>query len=167
MEFKKWPKIPRLENETYIFTEKLDGTNACVAIGEDGEFHCQSRTRIITPEEDNFGFASWALANKEELLKLGPGYHYGEWWGKGINRGYGLEERRFSLFNVSRWGDHNPDTPACVHAVPTLPSHLMEGELLHYLSKHGSIAAPGWMKPEGAIVYAVLSKTYYKLILDK
>src|SRR5512139_3329369 len=97
IEFKAWPKIPRIENEKVSFTEKLDGTNACIIIDEEGNFACQSRTRIITPEDDNFGFSRWAYENKDELMKLGEGHHFGEWWGNGIQRGYGLTEKRFSL----------------------------------------------------------------------
>src|SRR5690606_13561404 len=110
--FTEFPKIPRL-NRNIIVTEKIDGTNASIFIGEDGEFLVGSRTRWITPEKDNFGFAAWAHENRDELMKLGPGHHFGEWWGRGIQRGYGLNERRFSLFNTSRW---TPETlPACCH----------------------------------------------------
>ena len=69
MEFQEFPKIARLTRECTI-TEKIDGTNASIYIGENGEFLVGSRSRWITPEEDNYGFAKWALANKEELLKL-------------------------------------------------------------------------------------------------
>lgn len=103
-DFKPFPKIARLSREA-IITEKLDGTNAQVFIGEDGEMLFGSRSRWITPEDDNFGFARWATGNREDLLKLGPGQHFGEWWGAGIQRRYGLTEKRFSLFNVSRWSD--------------------------------------------------------------
>lgn len=107
-EFKSFTKIPRLSREIVI-TEKIDGTNACIYIDETtNEMLVGSRTRWITPQSDNFGFAAWVEQNKEELYKLGPGYHYGEWWGKGIQRGYGLNERRFSLFNISRWISENP-----------------------------------------------------------
>ena len=68
-EFIEFPKIPRLSREIVI-TEKIDGTNGVIYIGEDGEFLVGSRTRWITPETDNHGFAKWVLANKEELLKL-------------------------------------------------------------------------------------------------
>ena len=70
--------------------------------------YAQSRNRFITPQSDNFGFAAWVQENAEELVEiLGPGRHFGEWWGHGIQRGYGLPrgERHFSLFNVTR---HNP-----------------------------------------------------------
>lgn len=74
MEFQAFPKMSRLTREV-IVTEKIDGTNACIFIGEAGEFLVGSRTRWITPEQDNHGFASWAYANRDELMKLGAGRH--------------------------------------------------------------------------------------------
>ena len=68
MEFKAWPKIPRLENTNWTITEKIDGTNACIIISNDGtEIAAQSRTRLITPDNDNAGFARWVQENKEDL----------------------------------------------------------------------------------------------------
>ena len=72
VEFTEFPKMARLSREI-IVTEKLDGTNAQVLITEDGQILAGSRTRWITPQDDNFGFAAWVEANKEELLKLGVG----------------------------------------------------------------------------------------------
>lgn len=167
LEFKPWPKITRIEKRRApFFTEKLDGTNACIVITEEGEFGCQSRNKLITPEDDNYGFAKWVFSNKEELMKLGPGHHYGEWWGLGIQRGYGLLEKRFSLFNTRRWGEHNPNTPACVHVVPQVPVNTWE-EAKQYLISNGSIAAPGYMNIEGAIMYEPDSDTYFKIIVNK
>ena len=96
--------MARLSREC-IITEKLDGTNAQICITEAGDFLVGSRTRWITPEYDNFGFARWAHENRDDLMTLGVGKHFGEWWGMGIQRNYGLTERRFSLFNVTRWAD--------------------------------------------------------------
>src|ERR1700744_4152565 len=79
----------------------------------------QSRNRLLTPgKNDNYGFAGWVEENKEELFKLGPGHHFGEWWGKSIARNYGLDERRFSLFNVKRWVEDTK--PSCCHVVPVI-----------------------------------------------
>lgn len=171
MIFKPWPKIVRLEKKRPpIFTEKLDGTNACVVIGPNNEFACQSRTQFITPENDNFGFAKWAYKNKEQLLSLGEGYHYGEWWGIGIQRGYGLNEKRFSLFNTRRWGPHNPNTPACCHVVPTLPEHIQSAQMAKewfMVMGWDSLAAPGFNKPEGLIQYEPDTDTMFKIIWDK
>lgn len=167
MEFKAWPKITRVENRRKpIFTEKIDGTNACIVISEDGYFGAQSRSRVITPDDDNFGFAGWCERNKEELLKLGPGYHYGEWWGLGIQRGYGVEDKRFSLFNIRRWGEHNPNTPKCVSVVPFIRANSIE-EVKQLLIENGSLAVPGYMRPEGAVMFDVDTETCFKIIIDK
>ena len=153
--FIPFTKISRLSRDM-IITEKIDGTNACVWIGEDGEFRTASRTRWITPENDNAGFAKWAEANKTELLRLGAGYHFGEWWGQGIQRTYGLREKRFSLFNVSRWSDPAV-RPACCGVVPTLYVGMFDTakvqEVMDSLWQTGSIAAPGYMKPEGVVIF--------------
>lgn len=168
-EFKPFPSISRLSREIVI-TEKLDGTNALVCITEHGDIYAGSRTRWITPTDDNYGFARWAEGNKEELLKLGAGYHYGEWWGQGIQRGYGLKEKRFSLFNVTRWRDEMV-RPACCQVVPLLGigPRLDTTAITFYLDQLGqlgSIAAPGFMKPEGIVVYHGHSNTLFKKTLE-
>ena len=80
MEFKGFPKMARLSREI-IVTEKIDGTNAQVFITDDGDVMAGSRTRWIYPGDDNFGFAAWVQEHRDELLTLGPGQHFGEWWG--------------------------------------------------------------------------------------
>ena len=167
MNFIEFPKIPRLSRECVI-TEKLDGTNASVTITEDGQFLCGSRTRWITPEDDNYGFARWAHENRDELMGLGPGTHFGEWWGQGIQRKYGLEEKRFSLFNVSRWSESRP---ACCHVVPVLYRGVFGSEgvdyALEYLLSNGSVAAPGFNNPEGIIVWHEAARVMFKQTLEK
>ena len=88
LNFIGFPKIARL-NRQVIVTEKIDGTNAQIRITEDGQFLVGSRSRWITPDNDNHGFAKWAYAHKDSLMELGVGSHFGEWWGSGIQRGYG------------------------------------------------------------------------------
>lgn len=167
MEFQEFPKMPRLTRRV-IVTEKIDGTNACIAIGEDGSFFTGSRTRWITPEDDNFGFARWARQNQEELMKLGPGRHFGEWWGAGIQRGYGLSEKRFSLFNTERWA---AERPACCGVVPVLYDGVFNtaqvDAALASLACYGSAAAPGFMKPEGVVVYHVAGCLGFKKTILK
>jgi hypothetical protein len=167
-EFKPWPKIARLSREV-IITEKLDGTNAAVVVLEDGDVYAQSRSRVITPGDDNFGFAAWVEANKEQLRLLGPGYHYGEWWGKGIQRNYGLTERRFSLFNVTRWKDTRP---ACCHIVPVLTVlPVMDtasiNVVMNQLRTFGSYAAPGFMNPEGIVAFHTHANVMFKKTFEK
>jgi hypothetical protein len=167
MEFVEFPKMARLSREC-IITEKIDGTNAQICITEAGDFFVGSRTRWITPEDDNFGFARWAYENKDELMKLGPGSHFGEWWGQGIQRKYDLTEKRFSLFNVSRWAD---ERPACCHVVPLLYRGEFNTEAVHLaltnLEYCGSKASPGFMKPEGIVVYHIAAGIGFKKTLEK
>jgi hypothetical protein len=92
-------------------------------------------------------------------------------WGQGIQRGYGLKEKRFSLFNVSRWGEGNETPPACCHVVPVLwrgGFHTASVDAaLADLALTGSKAAPGFMNPEGVIVYHVAAGSYFKKTLLK
>lgn len=168
-EFVPFPKMARYSREV-IVTEKIDGTNGQIYIGDDGQFLVGSRTRWITPEQDNYGFARWALEHKDELMGLGPGRHFGEWWGQGIQRGYGLKEKRFSLFNTLKW-KWNPALPTCCHVVPQLWEGMMEFLPLPYimtlLELYGSTAAPGFMKPEGIVIYHTASKVCFKKTFEK
>lgn len=167
--FEPFPKIARLRRGCTI-TEKIDGTNAQVIITDDGRIAAASRTRLITPTDDNYGFARWVEGNKEELLKLGPGRHFGEWWGNGIQRNYGLKEKRFSLFNVGRWHD-NPALPACCSVVPLIykgefHSNTVIG-VVSGLKIGGSVAAPGFMRPEGVIVWHDAARQLFKVTVEK
>ncbi|WP_078344677.1 RNA ligase family protein [Mycobacteroides chelonae] len=172
LEFKPWPKTPRLNGASMVITEKIDGTNACVIVTEDGQVGAQSRNRLITPENDNAGFARWVYENSEALAAaLGPGYHYGEWWGSGIQRGYGLAngEKRFSLFNTGRWAGVEFDIPA-LGVVPTLCQYRLDtdviGTVVEELTEAGSMAQPGFMKPEGVIVYIPRVDKVFKVLIE-
>jgi hypothetical protein len=204
-EFEAFPKIARL-NRGMVISEKIDGTNACVvilALGEleegynapsgthtfvgevaraehDGLTHvlfAQSRKRLLALEQDNFGFAAWVRDHADELVQLGEGRHFGEWWGLGIQRGYGLSEKRFSLFNSSRWKDShradNPEAiaaaPPCCHVVPILATSSFSQETIDAalvaLKENGSAAAPGYMNPEGVVVYLSAARQMFKVTL--
>lgn len=183
MNFLEFPKMARLNREVVV-TEKIDGTNGqvhildrrevdlppCVIVG-DFAVAAGSRTRYVTPDSDNYGFAHWVYDHAEELTALGHGRHFGEWWGQGIQRRYGLTEKRFSLFNVHRWGT---ERPACCHVVPV----LWQGALLDMPSPPdftaplgplhlGSVAAPGFKNPEGIVVFHVAAGTGFKYTFDK
>jgi hypothetical protein len=176
MEFREFPKIPRLNREVVI-TEKIDGTNACVVVSDDGtELAAQSRSRIIVPGADNFGFAAWAYANAEFLkTTLGPGYHFGEWWGAGIQRRYGMERKWFSLFNVERWKGLRDYDKAQEIGLSVVPQVLVPGTdgyvitlgdvdtAIKRLRSHGSFAAPGFMDPEGVVVFHCASRSMFKV----
>ena len=209
LQFKPFPKMARLLRDCLI-TEKIDGTNASVYIydpilnteaeegftsasDEDGKvwnIKAGSRTRWITPDKDNFGFAQWVWFHADKLVKLGAGMHFGEWWGSGIQRNYGVKngERFFSLFNASRWVEHDQPTyaipnnnptipqkfteraPACCKVVPILYKGIFDTEVaeteLSILRQFGSEAVDGFMNPEGIIVYHEAAATGFKLTLD-
>jgi hypothetical protein len=188
-EFQEFPKMARLSREC-IITEKIDGTNAQLLITEDGQLLTGSRTRWITPQDDNFGFAAWAQAHKEELMKLGVGRHFGEWWGSGIQRGYGLAkgEKRLSLFNVSRWclaggvpqriltadprvEKYQDVLPPCVGLVPVLYRGMFTTDacevVLNELGAHGSKAAPDYMNPEGIVCFHTAANAGFEKTLEK
>jgi len=186
VEFKPFPKLPRLYRDMVI-TEKLDGTNACVVVQEmdhEGDYtddavawencegvwyaiYAQSRKRFIVPGKstDNYGFANWVADHADELVYLGAGRHYGEWWGKGIQRGYDLDEKRFSLFNPD-----TRDLPDCCSTVPVLSRNGFDlGEVkrcLTQLRDEGSAAAPGFDNPEGVVVYHTAARLGFKVTLD-
>lgn len=189
-QFQEFPKMARFSREC-IITEKIDGTNAQILITEDGDLFTGSRTRWITPDNDNHGFARWVEGNKQEILKLGPGRHFGEWWGSGIQRGYGLPkgEKRLSLFNVTRWCLHGQEPariptadpriekfqdvlPECVGLVPVLAKGPFDGinEVVEFVMERlrevGSIAAPGFMNPEGIVVFHTAANVGFKKTLD-
>ena len=189
MDFVGFPKIPRYLRDCVV-TEKIDGTSGQIYIVETeypggipgienalvyntafrAVMFVGSRIRYITLRNDNHGFAKWANDNADELFKLGPGRHFGEWWGQGIQRDYGLKERRFSLFNVTKWSD--PEVrPACCHVVPVIAEGLFETRLvedaLDVLRTGGSKAAPGFMQPEGVIIFHVAGNLLFKETLEK
>lgn len=162
---------------------------ATVPNGDDDTFliFAQSRNRFITPQSDNSCFAAWVKANAEILVeKLGPGHHAGEWWGSGIQRGYGLPkgERRFSLFNVGRFRRPglpgfdpkrhvNPFVPDIgLDVVPIMSEWLFDHDLrdishavdraIMDLTLNGSHAAPGFNRPEGVVLYHGRSGQLFK-----
>ena len=124
-----------------------------------------SRTQFIVPCKggDNHGFAAWVKSNLQELVKLGEGVHHGEWWGQGIGRKYGLDHKRFSLFNTARWSEERPE---CCHVVPVLYEGLFDTiaiyQTLSALDHMGSQAAPGFMRPEGVMIWHHAARMAFK-----
>lgn len=182
-EFVPWPKIARL-NRDIVISEKIDGTNAAVVITNAGDIYAQSRTRIITPGDDNFGFAKWVEENKDSLqADLGPGRHFGEWWGSGIQRGYGLPKgnKVFSLFNTSKWAGEstiheldktapfNNFTTPNLGVVPVmyrgLFSQLAVELACGLLRTEGSFAAR-FGNPEGVVIFHTADRSLYKVLLE-
>lgn len=183
IEFQGFPKIYRLFRDV-IITEKIDGTNAQILVTESEQVFAGSRKRWITPDDDNYGFAAWVREHEDELRLLGPGRHFGEWWGQGIQRNYGLTERRFSLFNVGRWllsadccprpeheaREAEKEAPSCCDIVPILYkgpfSHEAIRQTLARLAVSGSVVAPGFDRPEGIVIFHTQSGHLYKTTLE-
>lgn len=189
-EFKKFKSIPRLLKECLI-SEKLDGSNGLIYIDENNHIFVGSRNRWLWASSqdeiynDNHGFAFWVKNNEKKLLKLGQGYHYGEWVGKKIQRSYGLEEKKFYLFNINKWHKKEPrlssidnktkeekyteECPKCCEVVPVLFEGLFTTEniemTLARLKEHGSYIA-SFMNPEGIIIYHKASGYLFKKTFD-
>lgn len=118
--------MPTLE---YRGTVKMHGTNAAIVfqwdmLKHDYVMHAQSRENVITPLNDNAGFAAFAhTSNTEAILnkiekELGDdmGYTpevirvYGEWCGGNIQKGIALNglEKMFVIFAIkvdNKWLD--------------------------------------------------------------
>lgn len=188
--FEPFPKIPRLNNTPWVLTEKLDGTNGQVAVwdicdedeiphgatmvedsGHTWLVRAGSRSRWLTPDSDNFGFAAWVKANAAQLVHLGPGRHFGEWYGCGIQRGYGLDGKRFALFNATKWADPSV-RPACCEVVTVLAT--VQGAKLNQavdrgleqLRLYGSQHVLGYPKPEGIVIWHKASGQLYKALCE-
>lgn len=196
IEFQEFQKIARLNREV-IVTEKIDGTNGQVHIRPaDGAleygFDCQievegsphyiragSRNRWVphVGSDDNSGFGRWVYQNAHELAALGVGAHFGEWWGLGIQRKYAQPVKRWSLFNVGRWvpagvqlGVKQSHPPACCDVVPIIKIGIGVGvvnEAVEFLRENGSVAAPGFMQPEGVVAFHTAARNLFKVTLER
>lgn len=209
LEFRNYGKIPRWVNEHVWVSEKIDGSNSCVVIEpltepefdalfkdlggyvavvqwDDAAYgvRAQSRNKFITPGKgtDNFGFAAYVQEHALALAKvLGVGYNYGEWYGSGIQSGYGLMngEKHFALFPTHRISV-TADNYASLLMIPGLEvaPELYEGpfgegncieDCLNTLREHGSFAysAQGFDRPEGVVVQFKLSGARYKAFIHE
>ena len=97
---------------TFKGTVKLHGTNSGVSFNKEHGLWSQSRENIITPENDNAGFAFFVESKKEIFLrffeeiaevsnidtKIYTMSIFGEWAGKGIQKGMGISGIEKSLF---------------------------------------------------------------------
>jgi hypothetical protein len=81
-----------------------------------------------------------------------------------------LEERRFALFNTSRW-DNPEERPSCCHVVPTIWrgnfSNIEVDALIEGLAAFGSHAVPGFMNPEGIVVFHTAGNVGFKKTIEK
>lgn len=161
----EYPGNPRLFPGETVGMHEIEGILYVVT--------AQSRNRVITPGDDNYGFAGWVQGNAQALVEtLGAGYHFGEWWGSGINRGYGYSngERFFSLFNTAKWSGVDLSAVPNMRVVPVLYEGEFDTERVRYelgeLLDGGSYVAPDYMNPEGVCVYHEAARQVFKLLPD-
>ena len=138
----------------------------------------RNRWLNVGKQNDNHAFAYWVKEHGAELVMLGEGRHFGEFYGKGIQRGYGLEEKRWALFNVGKWQNKNLPLvdekqkypPSCCEVVPILYEGVFcteqINEILTHLEVQGSVAVPGFMKPEGICIYHTAAGQYFKKTIE-
>lgn len=125
--FIPWPDIESLFNVRKYLTQeqdgrtviyrakcKLDGTNSCLQLPPSNsngkKVIVQSRSRIITVDDDNMGFAKWAVERYDYFLKirekadaLGITDHisvFGEFCGKGIQKRTAISQIDKKIFAV-------------------------------------------------------------------
>lgn len=224
--------VPELIGDGSCTTELDRAVAAEIALPRDAVAHVDghyvyagARNNYRLPgKQDNFGFAGFVQRNAEALVAaLGPGRHFGEWWGPGINRGYGQAGKTLSLFNVSKWGEvvgyldprcASSDDPtvasihqfdrkgvkrcACRESRAAISLDLDGGRVrsvpviheggwfvepagdfvantikswapdvaLDILRREGSIASPGFMRPEGIVVFHTASSALFKATLE-
>lgn len=194
MQHQKFSSIPRLYRDVVI-TEKIDGSNAAIIIEQnspaphdpqtklvnsDNSYYtigAQSRTQILTPDNDMFGFATWVWSNARILVDtLGEGRHFGEYWGQGIHRSYHQQRNWFSLFNTKRWNKENTQHIDGLLVVPVLYEGKYDDRVnyqaLEELRLKGSVAAQQVdgrdldFRAEGIVGWHVSMNQYYKVTLN-
>lgn len=112
--FHQYPP-PKLKFYGFV---KLHGTNAGVVWRGGNDVYALSRSRVITPESDNAGFAKFVADNAEDLAGIAgtlgeaPLVMYGEWIGEGVQKGVAVSAlpRRFVVFDVMD-ASENEDRP--------------------------------------------------------
>lgn len=170
IEFTKFPKIPRL-NRLMVITEKIDGTNASIFIPENPNEPILAGKRTGwcgLGKEDNFGFNNFVQGHADAFRKFKPGHYFGEWYGVGIQRGYNMTERKFALFNPKV--EIPEELRHIVHHTTVLAQGPFNTDAietaLELLRQSGSLTVPGFMKPEGIVVYHVAANCMFKVMLE-
>lgn len=122
--FVRWPDIVSLFNVRKFLRDqnslstinyrgkiKLDGTNCGIQVSTKGDVYVQSRSRIITADNDNMGCAAWALKNLDYFQSCATDKHiiiFGEYCGIGIQKGTAiasLNKKILAVFAIQQGND--------------------------------------------------------------
>lgn len=127
------PEVDGIDiGEIHVYP-KIDGTNARVSLDQNLQLQVGSRKRIITPEDDNAGFAAWAMENAQRLADMIVGIAdargidprtltvYGEWLVPHTLKTYREDAwRKFYVFDV------HVEDQGYLH--PDLWQHIVDGD---------------------------------------
>lgn len=169
--YNSFPSIERLENIYCVISEKIDGTNGLIEINETN-VRFGSRNRYISFSDDNAGFANFFRhyeARFEDVAKdiitkepessdeSYPLRIYGEWFGCGIQRGYGLKDKFFMPFSFF-YGEKLIE-----YQVPNVitPNIMYTGKFsmevvntcMQQLKLNGSGVVKDYKQPEGIVIF--------------
>jgi len=145
--------LPRV---TYRAKVKVDGTNGAIhALPTAPGFAAQSRTRILVPDDDNYGFAAWAHGAAASFCaglhaRLGRAVVYGEWCGRGIQKRTAVSRVERNVFAVfaMQLGDPARDTVRIVVEPERLRALLPEHPDVFVLPWHGEPVELDFTDPE-------------------
>ena len=138
-------------------SEKIDGTNAQVFVVAEDRGRRQpgrglggslrKRTTSVSRRGSPIMLTSCASSAQDVISA--------EWYGRGIQRRYGLQDRRFALFNSCTDGPRSARRAAAI--VPVLTTRTMGAdvvsECLETLRSGGSLARSGFHAPGGIVIY--------------
>lgn len=162
--YNRLAKSPKLNFEGTI---KLHGTNSSVVLGSDGEMWCQSRSNIITPQDDNAGFAMFVEQHKDEFTNLMHrsiiecGFTtedlviFGEWCGGNVQKGVAVCElpKMFVIFGI-----------AIAHDVETkYKTYFTREEVQNVCS---SVSKPEGSVPTESKIYCIYDFPTFEIEID-
>jgi len=157
-----WPRV------TYRAKVKVDGTNAAIHALPSG-FVAQSRTRLLSLADDNYGFAAWAHTHHawscELGARLGRAVVFGEWCGRGIQKRSAISRIDRAIFAVFaiQLGDPTRDTARLVVEPERLAAMLPDHPDVFVLPWYGEaieldFSDPEHLREQAKLVDAMVAK---------
>jgi hypothetical protein len=100
--------------------------------------------------------------------KLGEGYHYGEWYGTGIQKNpHKIDGRRFALFNSNRWRDGRQERPDGFECVPILYEDVYTNTIIEETMQALRLRSIAFSyKAEGIVVWYHTTRRYEKFTFE-